>query len=392
VRDNIDSDESARNRFFLESKQIEIPKKGQPTGQMHVGQMHEQILLYRLQHGDLLARNKFTIALIRLAGYIVYGAFGRKVKEALDLSPAVLEDFHQECLEFILKKAHRFNPVQFPNGKNNFFIANFKQIISRYVLGERTAFAIPAYMSELMSKIRQLKDDGQTTNEIYTSLKKDGVAQKAIEQALFVAVGFVSLDAPKFDSEMTVGDEITYSEDNRDTEKRDNKIRLVDEALDAYTGNPFIMQLIKARFVDDETLEKIGKRFGLTRERIRQLEVKFFNALEGLDKSDETTYVITNQELFDDIFTAQFSDPVFREIGLLQLGFHPEFRGKKLSANNKIFKERNLPIEAYKCSGVTNRFKTIMDRLKKAGVITEVYEDTAMAELKKALLKAEESY
>jgi RNA polymerase primary sigma factor len=106
-----------------------------------------------------------------------------------------------------------------------------------------------------------------------------------VSRMMQVAKDAVSLDAPvSDDDEATVG---SYIEDEN-AENAFDKInsnditKVVSDALS--TLNPREERVLRMRFgigtMDEHTLEEIGKKFNVTRERVRQIESKALQRLQ----------------------------------------------------------------------------------------------------------------
>jgi len=166
------------------------------------------------------------------------------------------------------------------------------QAISRALLDQTRTIRVPVYVLEQASKVFKAstalqKDLGRkpTPAEI---AEKVGISVDGVKRILESTNEVVQLDTPVFDGEKAtlldfIPDEGSPVPDRIVAES--SLTERIKGALKALT--PREEEIIKMRFgIDMEstyTLDEIGKKFDLTRERIRQIEKK---ALEKLAKSD----------------------------------------------------------------------------------------------------------
>ena len=166
------------------------------------------------------------------------------------------------------------------------------QAISRALLDQTRTIRVPVYVLEQASKVFKAstalqKDLGRkpTPAEI---AEKVGISVDGVKRILESTNEVVQLDTPVFDGEKATLLDFIPDEGSPVPDKIVAESSLTERikgALKALT--PREEEIIKMRFgIDMEstyTLDEIGKKFDLTRERIRQIEKK---ALEKLAKSD----------------------------------------------------------------------------------------------------------
>ena len=166
------------------------------------------------------------------------------------------------------------------------------QAISRALLDQTRTIRVPVYVLEQASKVFKAstalqKDLGRkpTPAEI---AEKVGISVDGVKRILESTNEVVQLDTPVFDGEKATLLDFIPDEGSPVPDKIVDESSLTERikgALKALT--PREEEIIKMRFgIDMEstyTLDEIGKKFDLTRERIRQIEKK---ALEKLAKSD----------------------------------------------------------------------------------------------------------
>jgi len=95
------------------------------------------------------------------------------------------------------------------------------------------------------------------------------------------------------DSDATIGD-FLVNESNEDSEaiiSRLEAIEFVTEAID-HLPNERVRDVARSRFLDPDepTLDDIGARYGITRERVRQLEAQAMKAIRGYIEDREDGY------------------------------------------------------------------------------------------------------
>jgi RNA polymerase primary sigma factor len=163
-----------------------------------------------------------------------------------------------------------------------------RQSITRAMVDQGRTIRIPVHMTEIATKVlrerrRLYQKEGRDprSGEIAA---RTGIALPRVEQVLSMVQEPTSLDAPVGeDGDATLGDLIKSPDavDPQAVVEASALQRTVAEALSELT--PREQRIICMRFgiggATDHTLEEVGKVFGVTRERIRQIEAK---ALEKL--------------------------------------------------------------------------------------------------------------
>jgi len=165
-----------------------------------------------------------------------------------------------------------------------------RQAISRSISDQSRTIRIPVHMSETINKLsRTVTRLSQKLNrdpEISEIAKEMGISEDKVMEIQKIAQDPVSLDTPVGeDGESSFGDFIPDTNSSPAYEnimKEDLHNRLI-MALETLT--PREQKVVKMRFGIDldrtYTLEEIGKEFGITRERIRQIEAKAIKKLKN---------------------------------------------------------------------------------------------------------------
>jgi RNA polymerase primary sigma factor len=163
-----------------------------------------------------------------------------------------------------------------------------RQSIVRAIADQGHTIRIPVHMTETATKVRredrklyQKHGRKAETGEIAA---RTGIPVARVEQVLSMVQDPTSLDAPiGEDGEATLGDliEATDAIDSHAAAETSNLQRILAEALGELM--PREQRVLRMRFgvgsVADHTLEEVGKEFGVTRERIRQIEARALQKL-----------------------------------------------------------------------------------------------------------------
>ncbi len=244
-------------------------------------------LAARIKKGDKEARAMMIRANLRLV-----------VKIAHDYNNLGLPllDLISEGNIGLMKAVERFDPAK--GGKLSTYAAWWiKQSIKRALANQSKTIRLPVHLVDKISKMRRVsmqmsEELGRepTDEELAEEI---GMASAKVSQLKTVSIRPASLDAPISDDDTTefgeiVGDEeaLTPFEQLRDQNLRDevgDLIGVLDERE---------KKIIFSRFGLDggkpKTLEEVGKKFGVTRERIRQLQnialMKLRRALQKKEK------------------------------------------------------------------------------------------------------------
>ena len=178
-----------------------------------------------------------------------------------------------------------------------------RQAITRAIADQTRTIRIPVHMVETIHKVsrtsRQLLQElgrEPTTDEIAEAL---GMTADKVREIMKIAQDPVSLETPIGEEEDShLGD---FVEDNDSPAPSDSaSYSLLREQLCniLHTLTPREEQVIKLRFgLEDgrpRTLEEVGKKFEITRERIRQIEAKALRKLRHPSRSKTLKEYLSN--------------------------------------------------------------------------------------------------
>jgi RNA polymerase primary sigma factor len=169
-----------------------------------------------------------------------------------------------------------------------------RQAITRAIADQSRTIRVPVHMVETLNKINKIKrtfiqEHGREPS--YSELAKElNLDEKKIKNIIKISKEPISLETPVGDSEdATIKDfienenEFSPSETIANTDLKER----VREVLKTLT--PREEKVLKMRFgidvASEHTLEEVGKDFSVTRERIRQIEVKALRKLRHPSRS-----------------------------------------------------------------------------------------------------------
>jgi len=244
-------------------------------------------LATQIKRGNKRAREKMITANLRLV-----------VKIAHDFSTFGLPllDLISEGNIGLMKAVERFDPKK--GGKLSTYASWWiKQSIKRALANQSKTIRLPVHLVDKIGKIRRVA--ARMTEELGREPSSEelaeelGLAVAKVSHLKNVAVRPASLDAKiNADDDTPFGDLVSdeKAEDPfatlRDKDLRDEIVDLLD-VLDARER-----RIISYRFGLDggreRTLEEVGKKFGVTRERIRQLQnIALLKMRKALRKREE---------------------------------------------------------------------------------------------------------
>jgi RNA polymerase primary sigma factor len=205
----------------------------------------------------------------------------------------------------LMKAVERFDPAK--GGKLSTYAAWWiKQSIKRALANQSKTIRLPVHLVDKISKMRrvamQMSEElgREPTDEELA--EEVGLAAGKVSQLKIVSIRPASLDAPISDEDSTefgeiVGDleALTPFEQLRDQDLREELGDLVDVLDDREK------RIIYSRFGLDggkgKTLEEVGKKFGVTRERIRQLQnIALKKLRRALNKKEKPRNLLMQQQ------------------------------------------------------------------------------------------------
>lgn len=231
----------------------------------------EVVLASRIKKGDQEARHKMVRSNLRLVVKIArdYSNFGLP-----------LLDLISEGNIGLMKAVERFDPQK--GGKLSTYAAWWiKQSIKRALANQSKTIRLPVHLVDKIAKLRRVS--AQLTEELGREptdqelAEEVGMAEAKVAALKSAAIRPTSLDQPISDDDSTalgdiIGDDQAFDpyEILRDKDLRDE----VGDLLDVLDERE--RKIINCRFGLDgqktKTLEEVGVKFGVTRERIRQLQ------------------------------------------------------------------------------------------------------------------------
>jgi len=258
-------------------------------GQVKLLTPQEEIeLAARIKKGDKKAREQMIKANLRLL-----------VKIARDYEGIGLPllDLISEGNIGLMKAVERFDPAK--GGKLSTYGSWWiKQSIKRALANQSKTIRLPVHLVDKISKMRRtamrLQEElgrEPTDDELGEEL---GITASRVAQMRMAAIRPASLDAPIGDEDSNNFAEVVQDE-SADTPYEQLEEKTVTRMLQEMvkTLDPREATILRARFGLDggpqKTLEEVGQKFGVTRERVRQIQNIALKKLRKMIEKMETT-------------------------------------------------------------------------------------------------------
>ena len=239
----------------------------------------------RMSEGDDSARLRLNQANLRLVVHIAKRYVGRTSLQFQDLIQEGNIGLMKAVEKFDYRKGFRFSTYA------TWWI---RQSITRAMADQSRIIRIPVHMVETINRLlkttRMLQQELGTEPTTIQIAERMGVTPERVEEIRRISQDTTSMDTPLGDD----GDGIILDtiKDTSIAEPDDNaqRIMLRNQLLAVIAGlTPREQKVMRLRYgLDDgkpRTLEEVGRLFGVTRERIRQIEAKALRKLRNPNRT-----------------------------------------------------------------------------------------------------------
>ncbi len=281
-------DEEAEKEVKKESRVIDLSQISDDSVRMYLSEIGKVPLLKaedeirlakEIRKGNINAKKQLVEANLRLVVSIAKKYIGRGLS---------FLDLIQEGNMGLFKAAEKFEP------ERGFKFSTYatwwiRQAITRAIADQARTIRIPVHMVETINRFthtqrRLVQELGREPSPEEVAAEM-GMDIKKVKHIMKISQDIVSLEAPVNHEEEATLKEFIQDEEGVAPDEATNRQVLkenIHEILQYLT--PREKKIIKMRFgLGDgvaHTLEEVGKEFGVTRERIRQIEAKVLQKLK----------------------------------------------------------------------------------------------------------------
>lgn len=255
----------------------------------------EQDLFFKLNNGSLYAKNKLIESNLRLVVSIAKKYVGKGLS---------IDDLVQEGNIGLIKAVEKYD-VTLGYKFSTYATWWIRQAITRSIIDKSKIIRIPVHKNEKLTRYKTAYNKllselnrRPTEDELIKRLKID---KNELEELRSLDNDFISFDAPiKQEEEYSIKDRIEDPTVNLEKNFLNKELKEeVIKCLDVLNEREKEVILLRYGFKGGRphTLEEIGKKYGITRERVRQIESVSLRKLNTLSKIS----ILANEKYLENI-------------------------------------------------------------------------------------------